>query len=90
MAIPSSHSVLEFKHIQFLGDWLRFSAVSAIQYTAVKKNTLLVVIEEPTGSLVTYRFTLDRDQEVWVVEDVVHIPAQCVKSTPGDKTTCAG
>jgi len=87
--VTGNHSVLVFKHMQFIGQWTRWSGTNAIGYTPTgARNQLIVVVEAPTGTLTTYYFLVPRDQDVWVVEDVVHIPALCQKKSPGDTTRC--
>jgi hypothetical protein len=82
-------TVLVFKHIQFLGNWTRWSGVSLIGYTANRSAQLLVVAEDETGAKTTYWFKVT-NQDVWVIEDVAHIPAICLRSVPGDHTKCRG
>jgi hypothetical protein len=75
-----SHTVLVFVKLQFLGQWTRWSGIQFIGYTSGKAAQLLVVTD----------FKLDPAQDVWVEEDVVHIPAICLKSAPGDQARCRG
>jgi hypothetical protein len=46
----------------------------------------MLVTEDESASW----FKLDRDHKVLVIEDVVHIPAICIKSAPGDQIRCRG
>ncbi len=85
-----SHTVLVFVKLQFLGQWSRFSGTDAVAYNAAKPGQLLVVTEDESAAKTTYWFRLAAGHEVWVVEDVVHIPAICLKSAPGDQTRCRG
>ena len=82
-------TVLVFKHIQFLGSWTRWSGVNLIGYTPNRSAQLLVVAEDATGAKTTYWFKVT-NEDVWVIEDVVHIPAICFRSAPGDRTKCRG
>lgn len=84
-----AHTVLVFKETQFLGDWTRWSGTQMVGYTANgARNQLLVVVEDPTGTMRTYFFLVGRDSDVWVNGNVVHIPALCAKSVPGNATKC--
>jgi hypothetical protein len=85
-----SHTVLVFVKMQFLGQWSRFSGTQQIAYDVQKVGQLMVVTEDENAAKTTYWFKLDRGHEVWVVEDVVHIPAICIKSAPGDQIRCRG
>ena len=85
------HTVLVFTGMQFLGVFTRWGGVAGFfGYTANKDSQLLVVTEDELGNKTTRWFKLTKDQEVWVEDDVVHIPSLCLKSAPGDKTTCKG
>jgi hypothetical protein len=85
-----SHTVLVFVKMQFLGQWARFSLTQQIGYDVTKAGQLMVVTEDENAAKTTYWFKLDRGHEVWVIEDVVHIPAICIKSAPGDQIRCRG
>ncbi len=103
--MDTSHTILEFIKVQFIGPWHRsFDADKAI-YTPIFNPTqpnknegmLLVVCEEAAG-LITYEFFLalkhtERDLlQVWVnwAENLIHIPAICKKSADKDITKCEG
>lgn len=93
MLASGSQTVLIFKEIQFLGDWTRFNGANAIIYTANKKATLIVLVENRAGNNVTYYFNVMANDDVWVCyggDAQVHIPAICVKSQPGDQIKCRG
>jgi len=85
-----SHTVLVFVKMQFLGQWSRFSGAQQIAYNVEKTGQLMVVTEDENAAKTTYWFRLERGHEVWAVEDVVHIPAICIKSAPGDQIRCRG
>jgi hypothetical protein len=86
-----SHTVLVFKEIQFPGDWTRWSGTQMVGYTGNgRRNQILVVVEGPTGVMTTYFFVVPQDSDVWVLDNVVHIPALCSKSVPGNATRCRG
>jgi len=94
MLAQGAHTVLRFFKIQFLGNWIRSSLLSAFGYAGTEPlNTLLVVVEDANANLTTYWFELKPNIEVWISEaghNEVHIPAICVKSQPGDQTRCHG
>jgi hypothetical protein len=86
-----SHTVLVFVKLQFLGQWTRWSSSSDfIGYTSGKAAQLLVVTEDTSAAKTTYWFKLAPGHDVWVDDDVVHIPALCLKSAGGDQSRCRG
>lgn len=85
-----SHTVLVFVKLQFLGQWSRFSGPDMVAYQTAKPGQMVVVTEDENAAKTTYWFNLAAGHEVWVDEDVVHIPAICLKSAPGDQTRCRG
>ena len=72
-----AHTVLVFVKMQFQGQWSRFSLMQQ-----------MVVTEDENAAKTTYWFKLATGHEVWVLEDVVHIPAICIRSVPGDQIRC--
>jgi len=76
--------------MQFLGQWSRYALTLGVGYQAAKAGQLLVVTEDENAAKTTYWFQLKQGHEVWVIEDVVHIPALCIKSAPGDQARCRG
>ncbi|HUK53340.1 MAG TPA: hypothetical protein VL099_08635 [Candidatus Binatia bacterium] len=91
MLATGSHTVLVFVRLQFQDDWTRWSGVNQIGYTAnAKSNQLLVVVEDTNAAKTTYFFNVGQGEDVWVERNVVHIPAICVKSAPGDEVKCRG
>ena len=85
-----SHTVLVFVKLQFLGVWTRWSGTQMIGYTSGRGAQLMVVTEDQDATKTTYWFKLNPEHDVWVEENVVHIPAICVKSARGDETKCRG
>jgi hypothetical protein len=91
MIETGSHTVLVFVKLQFLEQWSRFNGAEGITYTvASKAGELLVVTEDQNSAKTTYEFILQEGHEVWVIDDVAHIPALCAKSAKGDETKCRG
>jgi hypothetical protein len=85
-----SHTALVFVKLQFLGQRTRWSGTQFIGYTSGKAAQLPVVTEGESAAMTTDWFKLNPDHDVWVEEDVVHIPAICLKSAPGDQARCRG
>lgn len=87
--VTGSHSSLVFSRLQFLGqDWTRFSGVSEIMYTPNTDQELVVVTEGEAGEYTTFWFRVKAGEDVWVVDNVVHIPAICLRSAAGDESKC--
>jgi hypothetical protein len=80
-----THTVLQFKLIEFDKNWTR---AGSVLYTAIDKAQVVVVVESITGVKETYLFEVARGEVVLVSWDtnLVYIPAKCVKREPGDKT----
>jgi hypothetical protein len=83
---------IKFVMLDFDESWERTMLVTNyanIRYTANKKGAKLgVVFEGATGTVSTYRYQLGSGEEVFVVDQVVHIPARCQKKEPGNTVTC--
>ena len=87
--VTGSHSALVFKRLQFLGqDWTRYSGVSEIMYSPNTDEELVVVTESETGAYTTFWFRVKAGNDVWVIDNVVHIPAICLRSASGDESKC--
>ena len=87
--VTGSHSALVFKRLQFPGqDWTRYSGVSEIMYSPNTDQDLVVVTESETGAYTTFWFRVKAGNDVWVINDVVHIPAICLRSASGDESKC--
>jgi hypothetical protein len=93
-------TVLSYVKLDFLGDWEYVGDDFSFRPVGVQAD-LLVVTEEPTGSLVTYWFVVRRRDSppgggpyptdgvmVPKEENIVYIPERCVKREEGDKTEC--
>lgn len=80
-----THTVLQFKMIEFDKNWTR---AGSVLYTATDKGQLVVVVEGNTGVKETYLFEVARGEVVLVSwnTNLVYIPGKCVKKEPGDKT----
>lgn len=85
---------IKFVMLDFDETWDRTMLVTGyanIRYTAGKRGSrLAVVFEGATGVMVTYRYQVAPGGEVFVVDQVVHIPARCLKQEPGNTIKCGG
>ena len=82
---------IKFVMLDFDESWDRTMLVTGyanIRYTAKKGSKLAVVFEGATGVMSTYRYQLAAGEEVFVVDQVVHIPARCLKEEPGNTIKC--
>jgi len=91
MLATGPQTTLVFVHLQFQGSWTRWSGVSQIGYTGNgAANKLLVVAEDENAAKTTYWFVVKKGDDVWVERNVVHVPAICTQSQPGDQGKCSG
>lgn len=85
---------LKFVLLDFDENWDRIMPVTDyanIQYTATAKGAkLAAVFEGATGVEATYRYQLDAGDVVYVVDQVVHVPAHCLKQEAGNTIKCVG
>ena len=92
--MATGFQVLKFVMVDFQGGWDRHMMVTSyanIRYTATRSGRkLAVVVEGPTGTLSTYRYQLAAGEEVWVLDQVIHIPARCRRQDRGNTIKCAG
>ena len=82
-----AHTVMEFTFIEFDKNWVR---AGTVQYTATAKARLIVVAEDALGAKTTYWFQVNAKEVVLVswTENLVYIPAKCLKRAKGDNTRC--
>lgn len=92
--MANGFQAIKFVLVDFDQNWDRTMLVTGyanIRYTALKKGaTLAVVFEGATGVMTTYRFLLTAKEEVFVVDQVVHIPSRCQRQEPGNTVKCRG
>lgn len=90
--MATGFQALKFIILDFDGGWDRHTMVYSfanVRYTATGRGgKLAVVVEGPTGTLSTYRYSLAAGQEVLVIDQVVHIPARCVRQDSGNTIRC--
>ena len=81
------HTALTFVFIESDQNWQRGGTV---QYIALTDAKLIVVAEDATGMKTTYWFKVNKNEIVYVSydENLVFIPARCVRKGAGDRTTC--
>ena len=83
---------IKFVMVDFDESWDRTMLVTGyanIRYTATKKGSkLAVVFEGATGTMSTYRYQLAPGEEVFVVDQVIHIPGRCQKQEPDNAIKC--
>ena len=85
---------IKFVMVDFDEGWDRTMLVTGyanIRYTAGKKGgKLALVFEGATGVARTYRYQVGPGEEVFVVDQVIHVPARCQKEEPGNTIKCSG
>jgi hypothetical protein len=86
------YQAIKFVMLDFDKSWDRTMLVTGyanIRYTATEKGgRLAVVLEGATGVMTTYRYLVAAGQEVFVVDQVIHIPARCQKEEAGNTIKC--
>ena len=90
--MANAYQAIKFVLVNFDENWDRTMLVTGyanIQYTALKKGAKLsVVFEGATGVMTTYNFQLAAKEVVYVVDKVVHVPAQCIGQKAGNTVKC--
>jgi hypothetical protein len=78
---------MTFVFIEFDQNWQRGGTV---QYIAITNAKLIVVAEDATGMNTTYWFQVNKNEIVYVSysENLVFIPARCLRKGLGDGTKC--
>jgi len=72
-----------------LGAYVLRDLVFFVNYEALKNGArLMVVFEGATGVMMTYTYQLAKGDEVYVLDQVIHIPARCIKQVPGNAIRC--
>jgi hypothetical protein len=86
--------VLKFVQLDFDEPWKRTvlsTGYANVLYSAQRPGAkLAVVTESETGVFETVLFVLKAKDEVYVVDQVVHIPAKCVRRERGNAIQCQG
>jgi NADPH-dependent ferric siderophore reductase len=86
------YQAIKFVMLDFDQNWDRMMLVTGyanIRYTARPRGgQLTVVFEGAAGTMRTYRYRVTPGQEVFVVDQVVHIPARCRKEEAGNTIKC--
>ncbi|RYF30447.1 MAG: hypothetical protein EOO23_05130 [Comamonadaceae bacterium] len=86
--------VLKFVQLDFDEPWTRTvlaTGYASVLYSAQRSGAkLAVVTESATGVFETILFVLKVRDEVYVIDQVVHIPAKCVRRERGNTILCQG
>jgi hypothetical protein len=84
---------VKFVMLDFDEHWKRTPMITSYAYTQYKATApraeLVVTSEGPTGTMTTYRYELEKGEEVVVFDQVVHTPAHCVTKHPGNTISCS-
>ena len=86
------YQAIKFVMVDFDRNWDRTMLVTGyanIRYTATGRGgRLAVVFEGATGTMRTYRYRIGAGQEVFVVDQVIHVPARCERDEAGNTVRC--
>jgi hypothetical protein len=82
-----AHTAMEFTFVEFDNNW---TSGGTVQYFATTTAQVIVVAEGATGTKTTYWFKVPKGAVVWITytENLIFIPAKCVRRAPGDLTSC--
>ncbi|MGB6688407.1 MAG: hypothetical protein WBE76_11245 [Terracidiphilus sp.] len=87
-----AYQVIKFVMLQFDENWkqlMQVTGYSNFQYTANAADArLTVVFEGATGVMETYFFRVPSGESVYVLDQVVHIPAKCQSQEDGRGIKC--
>jgi hypothetical protein len=87
-----TYQVIKFVMLQFDKNWkqtMMVTGYSNFQYTATgAAGHLAVVFEGATGVTETYSFLVPAGESVYVLDQVVHIPANCQTQKKGNEIKC--
>lgn len=87
-----AYQVIKFVMLQFDKNWKQTMLVtgySNFQYTATGADAhLAVVFEGATGVMETNFFVVPAGESVYVLDQVVHIPAKCQSQVAGNAIKC--
>jgi hypothetical protein len=90
--MSSGFQAIKFVMLDFDPNWERMPYVTSysfVHYEALKNGArLMVAFEGATGVMMTYMYQLAKGDEVYVLDQVIHIPARCIKQVPGNAIRC--
>lgn len=88
--MATGFQVIKFVQITFDGNWNRKLLGEAVmEYQALARSgPLMVVFEGATGVMTTFIFRVPVEAIVFVIGDVVHVPARCLRQLPGNAIKC--
>ena len=85
---------LKFVQLDFDDHWKRTilaGGYASVLYAAQKKPAqLAVVTESATGLFETTHFVLNAKDEVYVIDQVIHVPAKCLRRESKNTIRCQG
>jgi hypothetical protein len=90
--MSNGFQAIKFVMLDFDPNWKRqpyVTSYSFVHYEALRDGAqLLVVFEGATGVMTTYQYRLAKGDEVYVLDQVIHIPARCIKQIHGNAIRC--
>jgi hypothetical protein len=86
--MANGFQVLKFVMVDFSGTWNRNVRDTVMEYRATGVANVQVVRESVTGGFTTYRYVVDPTDIVYVIGQVVHLPAHCQGKEQGDNIQC--
>ncbi len=92
--MTKGYQVIKFVILDFDANWDRTMLVTGyanIRYTAINKGgKLAVVFEDTNGMMSTYRYQIPAKEEVYVVDQVIHVPERYLKKEANNTILSAG
>jgi hypothetical protein len=90
--MANGFQVLKFVMTDFDTMWDRTemaTGYSNVEYKAKEKGgSLAVLVEGVTGIMRTYRYQIASGEKVFVLNQMIHIPAHCGKEEKGNTIKC--
>jgi hypothetical protein len=88
--VATEFQVIKFVYADFKGLWKqKLLADAVMSYQVLRQSSLLSVVFEATGgTLTTYLFKIPAEQTVFVIGNMIHIPARCPKQIKGNAIKC--
>ena len=86
------HQVIRFAVVDFQGASITAKPVSSssdiMGYSYGEKGGLLVAFEDANATFVTYNFSINQGDIVYIYNNVVHVPQHCTKLDKGNTIKC--
>lgn len=87
--MANGFQVLRFIMVDFSESWDRNVLRDAVvEYRATGPADVKVVRESITGVLTTYMYRIEPPEVVYVIDQVIHLPAHCRGKEQGDTIQC--